>query len=119
MCHLANISYRLGRQVPFGKQYDAMGENEHVAASIRAIEEQLKGVLGMNLSKATYQLGAKLRFDPKTEKFLDNPEADKLLSGSYREPFVVREHGVTFWGGKEWIGGWAAPDCHSPRRAIE
>jgi predicted dehydrogenase len=91
MCHLGNISYRLGTQIPFGKGYDALGENAHVTASIQAIEEQLKGALGVDLSKATYQLGAKLRFDPKTEKFIDNPEADKLLTRNYREPFVVRE----------------------------
>ena len=89
--HLGNISYRLGKQAPFGKEYDALGQNEHIDASVKAIEEQLKGVLGMDLSKATYQLGAKLRFDPKTEKFIDNPEADKLLTRNYREPFVVRE----------------------------
>jgi len=89
--HLGNISYRLGKQVPFGKEYDALGQNEHIEASVKAIEEQLKGVLGMDLSKATYQLGAKLRFDPKTEKFIDNPEADKLLTRDYREPFVVRQ----------------------------
>jgi len=89
--HLGNISYRMGKQVPFGQQYDALGQNEHVTASVKAIEEQLKGVLGMDLSKATYQLGAKLRFDPKTEKFIDSPEADKLLTRNYREPFVVRE----------------------------
>jgi predicted dehydrogenase len=89
--HLGNISYRLGKQVPFGKEYDALGQNEHITASVKAIEEQLKGVLGLDLSKATYQLGAKLRFDPKTEKFIDNAEADKLLTRNYREPFVVRE----------------------------
>ena len=91
LCHLGNISYRLGKQVPFGKEYDALGQNEHITASVKAIEEQLKGVLGLDLSKATYQLGAKLRFDPKTEKFIDSPEADKLLTRNYREPFVVRE----------------------------
>jgi len=91
LCHLGNISYRLGKQVPFGQQYDALGQNDHIEASVKAIEEQLKGALGMDLSKATYQLGAKLRFDPKTEKFIDSPEADKLLTRNYREPFVVRE----------------------------
>jgi predicted dehydrogenase len=91
LCHLGNISYRLGKQVPFGQGYDALGQNEHITASVKALEDQLTRVLGVDLSKATYQLGAKLRFDPKTEKFIDNPEADKLLTRNYREPFVVRE----------------------------
>jgi predicted dehydrogenase len=89
MCHVGNISYRLGRQVPFGTGYDALGQNEHVTASIQAIEEQLKGALGVDLSKATYQLGAKLCFDPRTERFIDNPEADKLLTRDGRGPFAV------------------------------
>ena len=45
----------------------------------------------MDLSKATYQLGPKLEFDPAAEKFVGNPEADKLLTCKYREPFVVTE----------------------------
>jgi hypothetical protein len=30
-----------------------------------------------------------LKMDPKTERFIDNPEADKLLTREYRAPFVV------------------------------
>lgn len=89
LCHLANISYRLGQEVPFGQGYDALGSSEHVQASIKAIEEQLEGALGMDLTKSKYQLGAKLTFDPKTEKFIDNAEANKLLTRDYRRPFVV------------------------------
>jgi hypothetical protein len=29
--------------------------------------------------------------DPKTEKFTNNPEANKLLTREYRKPFVVPE----------------------------
>jgi putative nucleotidyltransferase with HDIG domain len=47
--------------------------------------------LGLDLSNSTYQLGAKLDFDPESEKFVDNAEANKLLTREYREPFVVTE----------------------------
>jgi hypothetical protein len=91
MCHLANISYRLGREAPFAEKPKDLGNNEHVLASVKAIEDQLVGALGMDLTKFKYTLGAKLQFCPKEEKFVGNTEADKLLSRPYRAPFVVPE----------------------------
>jgi hypothetical protein len=91
LCHLANVSFRLGREVPFAEKPAGLGENEHVAASVKSIEEQLRGALGMDLKKYTYTLGAKLQFCPKAEKFLGNPDADKLLTRPYRAPFCVPE----------------------------
>jgi hypothetical protein len=37
-------------------------------------------------------MGRKLEFDPKTEKFVTDKEADKLLTRVYRAPFVVPEN---------------------------
>jgi predicted dehydrogenase len=91
MCHLANISYRLGREVPFADKPKELGDNQHIAASVKAIEDQLVGALGMDLKKFKYTLGAKLQFCPKAEKFVGNTEADKLLTRPYRAPFVVPE----------------------------
>ena len=91
MCHLANVSYRLGHEVPFGEKPKELGDSELVAASVKAIEDQLVGALGMDLKKYTYTLGTKLQFCPKAEKFLGNTEADKLLTRPYRAPFVVPE----------------------------
>ena len=36
-------------------------------------------------------LGAFLKMDPQTERFIGNPEADKMLTREYRAPFVVPE----------------------------
>ena len=91
MCHLANVSVRLGRDVPFSEKPCGLGENEHVVASVKSIEDELQGALGMDLKKYTYTLGAKLQFCPKAEKFLGNPDADKLLTRPYRSPFCVPE----------------------------
>jgi predicted dehydrogenase len=91
LCHLANISYRLGADVPFSQKPKGLGDNEHVLASVKSIEDQLQGALGMDLGKYTYTLGAKLQFCPKAEKFVGNTDADKLLSRAYRAPFVVPE----------------------------
>jgi predicted dehydrogenase len=90
-CHLPNISYRLGQQVPFGQRYDALGDCPQIRDSIKAIEENLVRALGMDLSKFTYQLGAKLEYDAQAEQFVDNPKASAMLTRPYRKPFVVPE----------------------------
>ena len=36
-------------------------------------------------------LGAVLKMDPKSERFIDNPEANQMLTREYRQPFVVPE----------------------------
>ncbi len=92
LCHLGNISYRLGRQVPFSQEPDGFGDNQQVQESLTMIKENLTGALGVDLAEATYQLGPKLQFDAETEKFINNPEADKLLTSPYRQPFVVPEN---------------------------
>ena len=46
---------------------------------------------GVKLESTTYRLGRLLKFDPQTEKFIGDAEADKLLTREYREPFVVPE----------------------------
>jgi hypothetical protein len=44
----------------------------------------------VNVDKLT--LGQFLKMDPKTERFIDNADADKLLTREYRAPFVVPEN---------------------------
>ena len=64
-------------------------ENEHVAASLLAIQENLKGALGMDLSKHTWQVGPKLTFDPQAERFINNADADAMLTRKPRPPYAV------------------------------
>jgi predicted dehydrogenase len=44
-----------------------------------------------HLANIAYRVGRKLRFDGKTEKFVSDAEADKLLTRAYRAPFAVPE----------------------------
>ena len=83
LCHLANISYRLGREVPFGSNAVA---NE----TFERMQDHLNGN-GLNLVQTTYRLGRALKFDPAKEKFIDDPEADALLTRPPRPPFDVPE----------------------------
>lgn len=44
-----------------------------------------------HLGNISYRLGRRLEFDPKTEKFVNDAEADRMLTREYRAPFVVPE----------------------------
>ena len=52
------------------------------------MEEHLKDN-GVSLDGLNYRLGRKLTFDAETESFVDDAEANQLLTRHYREPFVV------------------------------
>jgi predicted dehydrogenase len=45
----------------------------------------------VHLANASYRLGRTLQFDPKTELAIGDEEANRLLRGTYREPYVVPE----------------------------
>jgi len=90
-CHLGNISYQLGEQVAGSKKPEVLGQHDEIARSWETIATTVKGTLGLDLSKSTYQLGPMLQFDQEKEQFVDNPAANKLLTRDYRKPFVVSE----------------------------
>ena len=45
----------------------------------------------IHLANASYRLGRTLNFDPETEQVIGDEEANKLLRGTYRAPYVVPE----------------------------
>ena len=91
LCHLGNISYRLGEPVPFRNRPKMLGDNRRVVESFEMLKENLR-VVGFELDEQTYQLGRDLRFDPKRERFVGDEEANQLLTRNYRKPFVVPEN---------------------------
>ena len=42
-----------------------------------------------HLAKISCKLGRSVHFDPQTERFVNDPAADKLLTREYRKPYVV------------------------------
>jgi len=87
LCHLGNISYRMGVEKRFEKPKD-FSDNEIVGDSIMTLLENTRAI-GVNAENGTLRVGPKLEFDPKTEEFVDNTAADMLLTRPYRKPFVV------------------------------
>ena len=55
------------------------------------IEEGHASVTLVHLANASYRLGRTLNFDPEKEEVIGDEEANRLLHGHYREPFVVPE----------------------------
>ncbi|NNE78165.1 MAG: gfo/Idh/MocA family oxidoreductase, partial [Pricia sp.] len=45
-----------------------------------------------HLGNIAYRLDRVLDFDPKTETFINDAEADKMLTRDYRDGFVVPEN---------------------------
>jgi len=54
------------------------------------MEGHLSAALG-HLGVISYRTGRKLTFNPGTEKFVSDPEADKLLTREYRKPYIMPE----------------------------
>jgi predicted dehydrogenase len=90
LCHLGNISYRLGREQAFSEK-PSLGADQRILDSLAAIEDNLRGALKMDLGQAKYTIGPRLAFDAKAEKFVGNEQANRLLTRPYRAPYVVPE----------------------------
>jgi len=55
------------------------------------IEEAHISTTLVHLANASYRLGRTLRFDPAKEQVIGDDEANRLLRGTYRAPYVVPE----------------------------
>jgi predicted dehydrogenase len=90
LCHLGNISHRLGQAVPEGELREKIQGNAALAEAHGRMTEHL-AVNGVDLAKTPATLGAPLAFDPATERFTGEEAgaANALLTREYRKPFVV------------------------------
>jgi predicted dehydrogenase len=88
LCHLANASYRLGEEVPFNPRTKAFGDNKEAYETLARMEEHLAGN-GLKLDGLKYRLGRKLVVDAAAERVVDDPQANELLTGTYRKGFEV------------------------------
>jgi predicted dehydrogenase len=93
-CHLANASYRLGGGEPknYEKARAAVGDNQEVVKALELIHANCKAY-GIPIDEATWTIGPKLTFDPKSEKFTGEmaAAANALITREYRKPYVVPE----------------------------
>jgi predicted dehydrogenase len=88
LCHLGNVSYRLGTLEPFNTKSKSFGDNKEAYETFGRFEEHL-GANGLDLKSTSYRLGRHLDIDVKKEAFKNDKEANKMLTRDYRAPFVV------------------------------
>lgn len=91
LCHLANLSYRLGQKVPFNPRTKALGDDRETYETLERMESHLSGTNGLALDGMQYVLGRKLQIDPQSEGIVGDTEAAQMLFREYRKPFVVPE----------------------------
>ncbi|MFO7933194.1 MAG: Gfo/Idh/MocA family oxidoreductase [Bacteroidales bacterium] len=86
-----------------GTEYDrgAGGTDGHFANFIKAVRNHDRAILTApvetahlssalaHLGNIAYRLDKVLTFDPQSEKFVNDPEADKMLTRNYRPGYVV------------------------------
>ena len=89
LVHLGNISYRLGEDVAFNKEAKTFAGDKTFYDSFEDMKQHLADAARLELTNSTYRLGRTLQFDAKAEKFIGAPEANQMLSQSYRAPFGV------------------------------
>jgi hypothetical protein len=68
----------------------AVRSRQHTDLTADILEGHLSAAL-CHLANISYRTGRKLAFDPQRERFVNDAEANALLTRKYREPFVVRE----------------------------
>jgi hypothetical protein len=90
LCHVGNISYSLGQPHAADEIREAVKVNKELAEAVDRMELHL-AANQIDLLKAPATLGGVLNMDPKTERFLNHPTANQLLTREYRVPFVVPE----------------------------
>lgn len=88
LCHLANISYRLGEQVSVEEVKARLGDNAECQETFDRFVQHLNDNK-VNLEETPLSFGLKLAINPQTESFVNNSQADAMLTREYRAPFVV------------------------------
>ena len=91
LCHLANISYRLGTEKPVGEMVEPpLTNDKRINEFTTGLVEHLKANK-VDVTKAVGKLGRALQIDAKTERFKDNDKANAMLFREYRKGFELKE----------------------------
>lgn len=92
LCHMGNISYRVGKEVTIEEVNDVIKSDNEVKDVFERTREHLMAN-GVDLKKVPIVLGPWLEMDSSKEQFVGpfSDRANKYLSRDYREPFVIPE----------------------------
>ena len=94
LCHLANISYRLGNEAKMDAPADAFGASKEASEALARMKQHLTDNK-VDLATAVGRVGPKLLIDSKTEQFTGGAEnlaqANAMLFREYRKGFDISE----------------------------
>jgi hypothetical protein len=88
LCHLANISYRLGKQEEYSAAQKSLGDDKAAVETLERTAEHIQSHKAL-LEGMKYTVGRKLQLDPSKEVFVGDAEANAMLTRDYRKGFVV------------------------------
>jgi predicted dehydrogenase len=91
LCHTGNISYRLGKKLAPDAIREKFKGNKEATDCFERLATHL-AANHVDITNDQLTFGEYLKFDPAAEKFIDNKDADKLLTREYRAPFIVPEN---------------------------
>jgi predicted dehydrogenase len=86
LCHLGNISYRLGTEHSFTKKPAVLEGDKEAVETLGRMEEHLKM---SHIDVPSYRLGRKLAIDAARESFQGDAPADQMLTRDYRKGYEV------------------------------
>ena len=91
VCHLGNISYRLGKTASLDACRTAVGNNPVMQKTVDETLDNVKFCLkGLDIEKdVTWTLGEKVSINNETQRFDDNAAANALLTRAERGAYVV------------------------------
>jgi predicted dehydrogenase len=94
-----NVTFKDGKPGPSGKETDKMTphmanfidcvRSRKAAALNASAEEGHLSSLLVHMGNISYKVGRRLKFDAKSETFINDAEADKHLTKSYRKEFAI------------------------------
>ena len=93
LCHLGNISYRLGESVLVSEAPQRLGKDDELQETFARFAKHLQDN-GLKPDKTRIALGRRLRVDPAAETIPGDEQAQAMLTREYRKPFVVPEQGA-------------------------
>ncbi len=88
LCHLSNLSYRIGRLGTFAEGEEILGNNNEAQESFGRMQDHLRED-GLDTKTMALGIGAKLEVDEKTESIKNNMLANRMLFRDYRDGFEV------------------------------
>jgi hypothetical protein len=91
LCHLGNISYRLGSTMSpdeLDKTVAGLKTTDNAKDTLARTLAHLKDN-GVDMAASKLTVGPVLAFDPKSESFPGNDKANAMLTREYRKPYIV------------------------------